>query len=641
MSSTRQQLTDLLREAHSRGDRENAEKLIQKINTTPPEQGGYGRMSTLDYAAQTGPTPVADKLTSSGFLVGFQDQAAGLAQLAARLAPDSRPPEVVLAGIPKTARRVDDYISRNELAYEKNREDRGDTGIDWARIGGNFASPISVASMGIPVSAATVPGRIAGATAMGGTMGASMPVTREGDFWSDKALQVAAGGAGGAAAGVAIPSAFWMLKNTVRGAKSLAQFLTNPFYQKGRMMDLTNSYHRLAGESRDWLYKTLADPDEFSQSGKYTAGQIIARANRKAGTAKGKAFVRQEFDLSKKPQTGDEMAGVLAEQRAGRLRAVNNILDISDEGLDAAIAKRKSATDPLYEKVRQSQERVVTRPVIDKVSKLLNEHPSETRATTPLTKVMNDMRWQGSDGNIYLETRVGPLYSLRQEIRSMMNRKTPGGDNEFDIAILGEVKDALDDALTKASPDFREATSKFKELSKPINEIKVIRYMGDALQSAIGNDTPSTYVNAMKNAPKTLKRATGFPRFKNLNQVLNKDQIKVLRQVEEELLDMAEYKRLSSATNSVYGEIEEGINKTLPNPLLRPVMVLNSMLRSIAKHYGADYEKLTTKLHKNPEMIVEIMKRPSEDKERQMLYDVITRTLAMIPARESAREINQ
>ena len=632
MSATREQLVELLREADRRKDKEVALQLMGKIESMDQQEIG----STP--ANETPTRRIKETVADDGFLMGLQDQAAGLAQLAARIAPDSRAPETVLAGVPRTSRRIDDFINKQELDYEKARESRGETGLDWARIGGNFVSPINVATMGIPIGAATTTGRIAGATAMGAGMGATQPVTREGDYWSDKALQVAVGGGTGAAASVVLPASMSMLRGTIRGGKDLKRFFTRPFTESGRMEDLTKMYQGLAGESRDWLYKVLSDPDEVAAAGNYTFGQKVARANRMAGTAKGKAFVRQEIDLAKKPTTGDEMQGILTEQAAGRAQAVNNILDISDEGLETAIQNRKLATQPLYEKVRESTRRVNTRPVIDSVQKLLRTHSAETRATTPLNKIMNEMRWQGADGNIYLETRTGPLYSLRQEVRSMMNRKTPGGDNEFDIAILGQVKDKLDDALSNADPDFREATKMFKELSKPINKIKTIRYMGDALTNAIGNDTPATFVKAMKDAPKTLKRATGFPRFKNLNQVLDDKEIAVLNQVKEELLDNAEYKRLSAKTSSVYKEIEEGLNASFPNPLLRPIMVLNAAMRRIAKHMGADYEKLAIKVHKNPDLVIDMMKKPPEDKERKMMWDLINRTLAMVPAREQARE---
>jgi len=70
-------------------------------------------------------------------------------------------------------------------------------------------------------------------------------------------------------------------------------------------------------------------------------------------------------------------------------------------------------------------------------------------------------------------------------------------------------------------------------------------------------------------------------------------------------------------------------------------MVLNAVMRRIAKHMGADYEKLAIKVHNDPDLVVEMMKRPPQDKERKMLWDMINRTLAMIPAREQAREGTQ
>lgn len=141
---------------------------------------------------------------------GVEDPVTGLAQLAERTLPES-----ISGGI----NRADQWLYENtgglfgnpyesfdqgvrteEAEYQAAREAGGQTGIDWMRGGGNVLSALPMAFAG-PAAPASLGGRAALAAGESGLMSAAMPVT-EGDYWSEKGMQV---GAGAAAGGMAAP----------------------------------------------------------------------------------------------------------------------------------------------------------------------------------------------------------------------------------------------------------------------------------------------------------------------------------------------------------------------------------------------------------------------------------------------------
>lgn len=89
---------------------------------------------------------------------------------------------------------VDQQIREAEAAYKAQR---GEGGIDWARMAGNVLNPANLAGGALIPRAATLGGRIASNAVAGGVMaGATAPVV-SGDFLTEKGKQIAAGAIGG------------------------------------------------------------------------------------------------------------------------------------------------------------------------------------------------------------------------------------------------------------------------------------------------------------------------------------------------------------------------------------------------------------------------------------------------------------
>ena len=104
---------------------------------------------------------------------------------------------------PATPQQVNEQVTARENEYQGRREAAGQTGVDWARMGGNVAATLPLA-LAAPVP--TTLGRAAlGGAAMGGANSALAPIpdATEETFGTQKGRQVLTGAGVGAVAGPA------------------------------------------------------------------------------------------------------------------------------------------------------------------------------------------------------------------------------------------------------------------------------------------------------------------------------------------------------------------------------------------------------------------------------------------------------
>lgn len=116
-----------------------------------------------------------------------------------------------------TTAEVNKKISTDESAYQGDRAAAGQEGIDWARIGGTVANPLSW--IGPSGGANTIMAGIKAGAQSGGLQALMQPVTSEGSFLWDKAVQSAIGaGVGGTLGGALqiLKPAFSAAARTVR-----------------------------------------------------------------------------------------------------------------------------------------------------------------------------------------------------------------------------------------------------------------------------------------------------------------------------------------------------------------------------------------------------------------------------------------
>ena len=138
------------------------------------------------------------------FKMGMIDPIQGGAQLLTKALPDS----VVSAGnrannwiadnLGLVARLPEGGVDQQTREREADYQQRKPEGFDWARLGGNVASPVNLALGAGAAQAGTLPLRMGAGAATGAVAGSMAPVGN-GDFWGEKASQAAVGGLFGGA----------------------------------------------------------------------------------------------------------------------------------------------------------------------------------------------------------------------------------------------------------------------------------------------------------------------------------------------------------------------------------------------------------------------------------------------------------
>lgn len=207
---------------------------------------------------------------SSGFMMGLKDPISGAAQLVPRglayatsLGGNVENP--VSRFLSEEARRVDEMVRQEQAAYMQNRAAAGESGFDWARLGGNIFNPANIVPATRAAGLFTRAAPITRAAVGGAVSGAMQPVTGE-DFAEEKAKQIGLGGTFGAGGQVAFSALGRMANPLVSKAEQTMRDLgvtptTGQTLGKGaKSLEEFAQYMPLIGPAiRDARQRTLFD----------------------------------------------------------------------------------------------------------------------------------------------------------------------------------------------------------------------------------------------------------------------------------------------------------------------------------------------------------------------------------------------
>lgn len=431
--------------------------------------GGFDLAS----AAPEGPTDRQKDLASRGsrFVQGMRDPVDAGAQLLTHILPQSvvdagndlnnwasdkfgifaRLPERNLSGLVtgKTG-GIDQLLKDRETEYQGARTATGNTGIDWARIGGNIASPANLAIAGGAPAAATTAGKLGIAAATGATMSALTPVT-EGDFTKEKLQQIAMGAGFGPAASVVGSAA-------ARVVKPVANDAVKTLMSEG----ITPTPGQILGGR----WQVLEDKAQSLP----LVGDAIASARRKGldelNTA---AYARALEPIGGKVPT-----------TVGR-DAVNDVRTQIGDAYDALLPKVQFKADSQFAQDLQSLHGMAQ-----------NLPPEQAARFERVLKnqVIGKMTPQGSMDGATLKGIESDIGSLATGLR---------GDASFDNrqlgAALGEVQAAIRSNLERANPDYADA---LKATNTAWANFKRVQNASSKVGAEDGVFTPSQLQNAVR-----------------------------------------------------------------------------------------------------------------------------------------------
>jgi len=409
-----------------------------------------------------------------------------------------------------------------------------------AGLAGNITGGIAASAPAMLIPGANT---LAGYGALGGAMGALQPTAE-----NDSRL---ANTAGGAALGVALPSAI----SGVGKLGSMARNVVDPWLPGGIDRAVGRTANAAAGPDKAAIIQALRNPQQIVPGSPVTAGEAAAPIGRAEFSGLQEAV---------KGRAGTEFERIAQAQNQARADAISNFAKGKPE-LEAAIAARKSATDPLY-----AAADTATVKVDSELADILKRLPKGTLSTAediariegkPI--IFGGQKSQQTTSGV-LNAAGNPVVSNTPAIppditgrgvdllkKAMDTYIDPTGLKSIGKAernaILNVRSDLLDWA-EKHIPEYGTARSTFRNMSGDVNQMQIGQELLGRLQPILegSNQRAGMYANAMRDSANTVQKAGG-PRYQNVEDALNPANFAVAKDVEADLARKNLHERLSKA----------------------------------------------------------------------------------------------
>ena len=356
----------------------------------------------------------------------------------------------------------------------------------------------------------------------------------------------------------------------------------------------------LEGRGEQYVSALLNQPQEIVPGSKRSAGEMIVAS----GQSGAQFPALEQKVLSEVNPTAQ--AEIEAARGKARSAAIENISG-TPEAQQSAVEARTAATKPLYQQAAQKLAET------DDVFAKLMETPTMEDALAAASRMAADRQQP------FMRGEIKPAETIQSKVLGPdgqpLTVDVPAQTAKLSGQALQDIKIALDEAikpranetaaqaaqrnaatgvraqymewLEKNAPDLMKARKTFAEKSGPINVMEVGQVLRDALESPLneGTSRAGVFANAVRNAPGTLKKATGEARFERLSDVLEAGDLQRVSQVLEDLRTSKEYKDLAKAgTKSGI----EGVTAQGPQFLNRVTTTANKIWEAVKGRINRD-----------------------------------------------------
>lgn len=453
-------------------------------------------------------------------------------------------PEEMAARIRAQVADDDEALRRREAEYQAQAPDSfaanagAVTGavapflLSGGRLGGNIVS-------GAVGRYSPALGRVLGGATEGAVGAATTPVL-EGDFAEEKIAQVGPG----AVIGGALP----LVGQAVGALKPLSDYASR-FTEGGAIK-------RASEQIRDAVGGNI--------------GRLAGQASRVSGSRRTlaqetlDADVAKLEDLTRTTHPGGFAAMEDANNRA-RLESLRTFAGTPDE-IAAADRARDAAADPLR-KAAMKEVGVDTSRLIGQLDRgidKLNGRPAVQAALRDVRELLFRPATAAEKAaspnwpDMVPIDDVATLYNVRKTIGDLLSGKA-GGDKSYAKAATREligVRDALDRAIGKTSPEFGQYLDTFREGARQVGRMEIGRELIEGGPGAWKTDTfgnpiltPAGFSRQAANLDRVAQKATGF-RKASADRVLDPEDMAAIRDVRDDLNRVARAGELGAGRGS-------------------------------------------------------------------------------------------
>jgi hypothetical protein len=419
---------------------------------------------------------------------------------------------------------------------------------------------------------------------------------------------VAAGLSTGAGIGVLMAPVPWAIKKTASGVYNLGQgakgtvenFLSDVFHDKNiPIKAITTMKPTLHGHT-----PTLSEAGILGASGDKTQpiAELIALENmaRSRPTAANKLLAIDRANEAIRANILDDIAA--PGRPATAFLNESKVLGKKPTKLSPAELNRQRQTSQLYAQAKDDlvPNVMLPRNVAD---------PDGATSISELQKVKAE---------------------LDSAVRLLSERKNKVGldaKEANDLRELTKTVTALNEAMRVSSPPYAGAQDKYKRLSIPYNQAVVADELFRSLQSPAGVERYASFLNAWRNAPQTIMKKEGVPRYSQMTEVFSPNQMGLLGAVKEEL----EREAIASATRSpqtllpkMTSPVEEA-QRLIPSLIDNALAATRRAMSVAGKSLDKNAEVLLDNLIADPNAFVKFLGKLSPNEKAAVIQNFVDR----------------
>jgi hypothetical protein len=362
------------------------------------------------------------------------------------------------------------------------------------------------------------------------------------------------------------------------GASALAEKATQKIPEITSKLSPTRRMLEPALEGNpEGVVNMLRNPNATLVAGtKPTVGEIVAGS----GTSPTQLTALQA-DLAKNPALASQFAARESANELARINAIGTIAPKIPADFAAAEKARATQAGINYGKI---ETKLV--PPDETLTALLETPAMQEAVATAKNLAANNRRPFMTDANEYTGQSLLDIKAGMDKMLTSKKNAAGGALEAAELKTIGKLRGEYIDWLEGALPGFKTARTEFEASSKPIDVMKVGKVLKESVTSPLneGVSRPAMLAQAVQNAPGTIKKATGAPRFDDLSAILETADSAKVANVLSDFARSAEYKRLSQATTKAkagesitdipgargaIGTLASGIMKAFENTISR------------------------------------------------------------------------
>jgi hypothetical protein len=455
--------------------------------------------------------------------------------------------------------------------------------------------------------------RIGVSSALGGAVAG----TRFVDEGDSRALNMAAG----ATVGAAIPAIGAALSGALKWSNEL---LVQPFKKQGAYKDIAKFLQREITENREKIEKAIQESIDRGEN--KSVAQVIAEYTHGTSDDFGGMLARLERDLSKE---SDVLKSIYATQSVARRGILDKIAGTQDD-LAKAMTTRSNNAAVNYKKAFEVPINADNELVKLSNNKYMQVAISDAKdiaqakgvdSKKQLTEFLHYVK-EGLDKQLHATDAMGKTALGREE-----------------VAVVNELKTNLIKWLKKKNTLYEKARNQFEADSIPVNKMELGNELKKAFISALDENKPSTFANAMQNINKKIKQTTGLS--KKVEDVLTKEDVRGLEALKKGLAVDAHKAKMATKSKPILKELTGEMTLSLPHILSRPIVITNHLLKILSHDKTPEYKRLLVDIIRNQKKFLDAYRLPETTKEAQMATDIVRRLNIIAGSQAAEGAINE